>query len=96
MKSFRDSNDRLFIYCIECERGPYGNEDPCGSKKKGNKMLGCFNGFLKEGYPVPPLNRPLQIQCNHCSKMYSWERVLGSPKICPHCGGEFLKEMVVQ
>lgn len=53
--SFKDNKGKLYIDCIECERGAKGNDkDKCsaGWRYKKGGHGGCFIGTLIEGLEV--------------------------------------------
>ena len=55
MDSFRDTKNKLWIACSECERGGNGkNINKCcaGGNIKRFNNLGCFMGDLMEKYKI--------------------------------------------
>lgn len=53
MHSFKDNKGKLWVACLECERGGNGSDkDKCSSGFRVKKFngLGCFIGTLMEKY----------------------------------------------
>ena len=51
--SFRDSKERLFVDCAECQRGGNGDQDcSAGCRTKRTNRGGCFIGQLLGRYEL--------------------------------------------